>query len=161
MLSFTAPARHRVTFDNTYLTCATTPNPLPSCPQQSHHGGCQRSNINNMLTDYFTKKKNCARNLFVPPFMRGEIKSTTHYNPSLSALNDSGLFTEWHSAGGARAKEIEQQRREIEYHSGHKVQNILLLFFFKSFVCLLWYKKSFFIVFVTFVAFDHLVSLFT
>lgn len=61
------------------------PNPPPTCPRQSRHGGCQRSNINNMLTDYFTTKKNCARNLFVPPFRRGEIKSTTHYNPSLSA----------------------------------------------------------------------------
>lgn len=119
MLSFTAPARHGVTFDDTYLTCATTPNPPPSCPRQSHHGGCQRSNINNMLTDYFTKKKKLCKESFCSTFYAWRNKIyyillSISLCLSLSALNDSGLFTEWHSAGGARAKEIEQQRREIE-----------------------------------------------
>lgn len=60
---------------------------------------------------------------------------------------------------GTRARDQVTEERDKVYHSGHKVQNIFIFFFL--FVVLLQYKKSFFIVFVTFVAFDHLVTLFT
>lgn len=48
-------------------------------------------------------------------------------------------------------------QRDGVHHSGHKLQNI----FFFSFVVLLQYKKSVFSISYFFVAFLHLVSVFT
>lgn len=50
---------------------------------------------------------------------------------------------------GAREREIKRRGREIVFHSGHKLKNIL----FFSLVGLLQYKKSFLIVFISFCCF--------